>query len=1111
MLLCGVVPADVPLERCAVEEHGAAGSEAVRLSYGELLAHAARLTDLVPAGCSVGVLCEGAAFVVSMFALARSGRVSVPLSPHDPPARLRAILEDAGARAALIHGEALDLREALSKLQLIEALGEAGGSPKEHQAKEADLCYVVYTSGSTGKPKGVAVEHQHLRMYCDAANVCDGLDSTSRMLVATAVNWDPCLSDVARTLLVGGTLVFLERDRLFHDLQGELTQLQISHVFATPSWWSLLEGPVDIAGISAGEPFRPQLAELVPRVVNMYGVTEATVCQTVGPPGGSSHAGWTLDPRAVRVELSAEGERAGEIVMVGPMVARGYWGGRDFNGAFSTGDRGRFDDNGALHVLGRLDHQVKVRGHRIELGEVEAGLRQLAGVRDAVAVLHGHSLVACCEPDSDEPLDGWTPAPASWAAELARSLPAAFRPAPLLSGRLPRLENGKTDRRSVAAAVALALDGRSRAGGPPRPGTERLVAELWSAVLPHGGGALGRDDSWFALGGTSLVAVQMLRLLPAALADAGLCVDRGVAWCGLHRHPSLHAYAAFLDWAASAPEAALADPEQLDGAGDPLVAAAGRGDTEACRELLRDASPNGPWEPSHPCETPLHAAARRGELATVELLLEHGAKVTAGTKAQVLPLHGAAQHGHLAVIDRLVQAGAPLDARDWNRWPALFFAIVGLSAAVADFLIARGCQVNGKDRWGRTPLSWACEKGADTVVQRLIDAKATLGSRLLARQAEKWHADWRPEVHHAVAHPLCLALLLEARASLSCDLQGRSLLHAAVAARNLESTTMLLQAGCLPDVSVLSLADGDARFNFLAEAARPVVATQKLSRSEVLLFGIPAWQPGEVKRAVHRACGRGRVRVTSSGQAGVCLGTAFVEANVQGSALVLRGDSGEVEVGVAKTSGQEVADQAFPRAPVSVRSALHLTGKLPPRIAELASCLAALAAGLCPAADGWTWSEWASWAPVGIIALVDPGALGLQLIYEGVPVEVRCADDTWRRDADLLRTWRAALDLDRPEPASALGASCTSTLIAGSASAADSLASDVFAALLWATEWPWPEAEVELPCPEGVLLIRPGAAGKRGSELASAWHMAQPWRDSRTARKIWRGGAMGNA
>eukprot|EP00928_Gymnodinium_smaydae_P053019 TRINITY_DN37104_c0_g1_i1.p1 TRINITY_DN37104_c0_g1~~TRINITY_DN37104_c0_g1_i1.p1 ORF type:complete len:1146 (-),score=149.22 TRINITY_DN37104_c0_g1_i1:40-3435(-) len=1128
-MLCGVVPQDVDDSVCAVEEYAQpalasdrAHSSEFRLTYKSLLSYAAHLAAILPRGC-IALLCEGAAFATAFFSVIRSGRVALPLNPHDPPGRLRIILDDAQARAALVHGESRDLKEAFPDLEFFQVF-EREADPSGCVGKSTDLCYLVYTSGSTGKPKGVAVEHGQLRLYCDALNSKTDLGKEARMLVGTAVNWDPCLSDVVRTFLVGGTCVFVERDRLLQDLHGQLSELRISHTFATPSWWSLLEGEVDVLGISAGEAFRPPLAKLVPRIMNMYGVTEGTVAQTLGPRGGSSHAGWTIDPAAVNVEICVDGEREGEIIMVGPMIARGYWGGTDFEGRFATRDRGLLDADGALHVLGRMDHQVKVRGNRVELGEVESAMRNIEDVRDAVAVLHGQSLVACCERLEPDDGDSWVLAPASWTSELAHSLPAAFRPAPLLVGRIPRLDNGKADRSSVSRIVAEFLDGRSGAGGAPMPGMESLMADLWVSVLPLSGG-VGRDDNWFALGGSSLTAVHLLRLLPDALAKDGLRVDRSVAWCGLHRHPSLRAYAAFIEWATATPDASHAGAEQLDNQ-DPLVSAASRGDIDACRNLLQTVSPNGSWQPSHPCETPLHAASRRGFPEVVDLLLEAGAKLTAGSRGQILPLHVASQNGHCEVVARLLEARAPVDARDWNRWSAIFFAVTAYVPEVVEHLLSTSCGVNARDRWGRTALSWACSRGSAKIVERLLDAKAVAGARLQARQAEKWQTDWQPEAHHAVRHPECLGLLLNVGISSGTDLRGNSVLHAALEAENRESVKLLLNANCTPDASAIAYARTHNRLTWL-NVEDDAVIEATVSQPQTLIFGIPAWNPAAVKKAVQRACGRARVHVASSGQGGVCLGTAVVELDVPGATLSLRGADGAcAEVGLARPSERALADQAFPLAPLSLRSALLLEAPLPPPQAyELVCCLAALAAGAQPPAgasgtgeagkhraeERLAWSSWADWAqqsaaaaPV-TVGLADPGALGLQLLYQassGRPrLSVLRASDSWRQEAELLRAWNAAEFADQSSQA---------CLIAGEASAADVVAESGgrCCAVLWARSWPWPEAPVELPCPGGALLVLTGALGDTAADVAVAWHSAQPWRESRSARKLWRGGVM---
>eukprot|EP00931_Biecheleriopsis_adriatica_P034185 TRINITY_DN19772_c1_g1_i2.p1 TRINITY_DN19772_c1_g1~~TRINITY_DN19772_c1_g1_i2.p1 ORF type:complete len:592 (-),score=114.51 TRINITY_DN19772_c1_g1_i2:12-1787(-) len=574
--------------------------------------------------------------------------------------------------------------------------------------------------------------------------------------------------------------------------------------------------------------------------------------------------------------------------------------------------------------------------------------------------------------------------------------------------------------------------------------------------------------------------------------QAGKRVDRRVAWCGLHRHPSLRGYAAFLEWAAGAPDAAEAGPEQLD-LNDSLVAAAASEDVKLCHELLRTNSPNGHWQASHPCETPLHAAARRGALTVVKLLLDHSAKITAGTRNKVLPLHVAAQNGSSAVVEQLVVANAPLDAKDWNRWTALFFAVVGGSLAVAELLICSRCEVHGRDRWGRTALSWACSKGSAPVVKCLLEAKASMGQRLQARQAEKWQTDWKTEAHHAIAHPQCLQLLLEAGLGGGTDLQGRSVLHAAVEAGSEECVRLLLDAKALPDDGAVSLAGDDKRFSMLAAAKGR--ATAKAPQSQSLLFGIPAWQPAAVKKAVQGCFGRARVHVSSSGQGGVCLGTAVVEKEVKEETLTLHSENGTAQVGVTIASSQALADRCFPEAPVKIRSELSLTEPLPPRVVDLVVRLAGLGAGERP--GPWSsWQEWCAWEPKECTAvLADPGALGLQLVYEGLPVRILRSSASWRCSAELLWTWK---------PGKMAG---PAGVMVGEASAADMVGGRV--ALLWASQWPWPKASVELPCPDGALLVFAEPCEDLAKSLALAWHAAQPWRNSQSARRLWKGGYMG--
>jgi len=308
--------------------------------------------------------------------------------------------------------------------------------------------------------------------------------------------------------------------------------------------------------------------------------------------------------------------------------------------------------------------------------------------------------------------------------------------------------------------------------------------------------------------------------------------------------------------------------------------------------------------------------------------------------------------------------------------------------------------------------------------------------------------------------------------------------------------------------------------------ALPAVARQQREKAgemtaKLLISGIPAWSPSEVRRAVQHACGhpRLRVQVHSSGQAGVCLGTATVEAvserlQADGRLLLHRNSAALAggtececaQVVVTHASGQPAADAAFPCAPLNVREALQLPqGPHPPPSAwALAAALVALASTTSApdAASSWTWAEWDAWADISrhncTLALVDPGFLGLQIIYKGLPFEVRRADEEWRLCSETLLSWA-----DRRPAATA------ARTIVGDVSAAAAVGSET--GVLWSSSWPWPSADVELPCPDGALLIHTGSCGQLGEALAHAWHSAQPWCGSRSAKKLWRGGVMGES
>lgn len=432
-----------------------------------------------------------------------------------------------------------------------------------------DLAYVLFTSGSTGRPKGVAVEHRALVNLAMAARHSFPVTAEDRVLQFVAFGFDVAVSDLFFPWVAGAELhVPHEDERLGEALLHRLRDSRITYVFLPPSAAMLLPDVTgelpDLRTLAVGGESCP--AELVERlhapgrrIVNAYGPSEVTVYSHTGDlvPGGPvvlgrSVAGaryYVLDDRLRPVPVGV----TGEIYIAGAGLARGYIGqpgltaerfvadpyGDSGTRMYRSGDLGRVDAHGVLTYLGRSDLQVKLRGVRLELGEVESLLAAHPDVRIAAATVRGtggeQRLVAYvvgrdgCEPPADEALR----------AHLAERLPAFMVPELFVRlDELPLSSNGKIDRSRLPepALTLRAPDASWTAADTPM---ERLVADVWARVLTMD--RVGVHDNFFEMGGNS---VRLLRVL-AALRDAG--VDGGLTLVDLFRHPTVASLAARLD------------------------------------------------------------------------------------------------------------------------------------------------------------------------------------------------------------------------------------------------------------------------------------------------------------------------------------------------------------------------------------------------------------------------------------------------------------------------------------------------------------------------------------------------------------------------------------
>jgi amino acid adenylation domain-containing protein len=467
------------------------------LTYAELDRRANGIAAAI-AGCGVapgslvGVAVQRSAAVVeAICGVLAAGCAYVPLDPGYPEERLAFMVEDAGIEVVVGDGSA-PLPASAHRLDVAAA---AEGAPAGRRAgDDAALAYVIYTSGSTGRPKGVCVSHRNVLSLVTAAARCFRFGPADVWSLFHSCSFDVSVFELWGALLTGGRVAVVPDEATVDPAQlvallarERVTVLgQVPSVFKYLVWEAELSGLPPIAlryVIFAGEPldvatvrrFLDLRPEPRPEIVNMYGITETTVHATrktirerdlrPGPtPIGRPLP--HLEILLVDDDLTEvpDGE-VGEILVGGAGVARGYLGRPELTAErfvtlprssgrwYRSGDLARRRPDGELEFHGRADAQLKLRGYRIEPGEIEETARRLPGVADAVAVVADPGetgepvLVLYCRPESHGRVDG-----SAVRAALARALPHYLVPAAIVAvERFPLTPSGKTDRRALAA------------------------------------------------------------------------------------------------------------------------------------------------------------------------------------------------------------------------------------------------------------------------------------------------------------------------------------------------------------------------------------------------------------------------------------------------------------------------------------------------------------------------------------------------------------------------------------------------------------------------------------------------------------------------------------
>ncbi len=524
--------------------------EEEELSYEELNSRANRLAHYlrrrgVVAGTLVGVYAERSLeLLVGLLGVLKAGAAYLPLDLGWPPERVEFVLREAAVGVVLMQQRLVAELGTVEAQRICldtewEAIARESEAKPERRTGVTELAYVIYTSGSSGKPKGVEIGQRALTNFLCSVRAEPGLTAADVMLAVTTISFDIAGLELYLPLLVGARVVLasVEAAADGRQLQELIRRSGATVMQGTPATWRLLleagwEGKSDLKVLCGGEALTRELAkQLLERsgsLWNLYGPTETTIWSAVGRVRGSEGA-ITIGRPLANTQfylLDGAGRLApvgvvGELYIGGDGLARGYlqrpeltaesfvpdaFGGQAGGRLYRSGDLARYLANGELEVLGRRDQQVKLRGYRIELSEIETMLRQQEQVRDCVVVAGGESgsvnqrLVAYVVSEGGVSV-------AELRQYLQGRMPGYMVPSVFVElAALPMTASGKVDRRALPEPENWGSEESEYLA--PRTAVEEALAGIWGEVLQVA--AVGVNDNFFALGGHSLLATQVL-------------------------------------------------------------------------------------------------------------------------------------------------------------------------------------------------------------------------------------------------------------------------------------------------------------------------------------------------------------------------------------------------------------------------------------------------------------------------------------------------------------------------------------------------------------------------------------------------------------------------
>jgi len=513
--------------------------------------------------------------VVAILGVLKAGGAFLPIDPEYPEERIAYMLEDSSSHVVLTQADVMQSRLLRAEAIDIEdsRIWQESNEPVECMNQPEDLFYVIYTSGTTGKPKGVMLEHRNFANLMQDSFENSGIPFTEKVLQYTTCSFDVCYQEIFSTLLAGGQLYLIRNEmkqdieQLFHLIERE----QISVLFLPAAFLKFIFHEQDYAHlfprcvkhiITAGEQlvvtaeFNRHLRHHKVTLHNHYGPSETHVVTTYTispnqayqelPPIGKSISNTGIYIMDSAQKLLPEG-LVGELYITGANVGRGYLGKPDLTAEkfledplvpgqrmYRTGDLARWLPDGNLEYLGRIDHQVKIRGHRIELGEIDSHLLNHPLVKEAVAIDR-------LDDQGDQVICAYVvPTGEKWETELrealSRSLPEYMMPAYFVEmDRIPLTPNGKVDRRALPKPDKTVS--RETDYVAPTDELESKIAEVWRQILDMQ--QVGIYDNFFSLGGHSLKAILLISRLQK---ECKLNVP--IQW--LFKHPTIHGIARYV-------------------------------------------------------------------------------------------------------------------------------------------------------------------------------------------------------------------------------------------------------------------------------------------------------------------------------------------------------------------------------------------------------------------------------------------------------------------------------------------------------------------------------------------------------------------------------------